>query len=54
MREVVIVSAVRTPIGSFGGALKDIPARTLGAIAVKAAIERAGIDPATTANRGFG
>ena len=47
MREVVIVSAVRTPIGSFGGTLKDTSARTLGAIAVKAAIERAGIDPAT-------
>jgi acetyl-CoA C-acetyltransferase len=47
MREVVIVSAVRTPIGSFGGTLKDTPARTLGAIAVKAAIERAGIDPAS-------
>ena len=47
MREVVIVSAVRTPIGSFGGTLKDSPARTLGAIAVKAALERAGIDPAS-------
>jgi len=47
MREVVIVSAVRTPIGSFGGTLKDTPARTLGAIAVKAAIEKAGIDPAS-------
>jgi acetyl-CoA C-acetyltransferase len=47
MREVVIVSAVRTPIGSFGGTLKDTSARTLGAIAVKAAIEKAGIDPAT-------
>jgi acetyl-CoA C-acetyltransferase len=47
MREVVIVSAVRTPIGSFGGTLKDTSARTLGAIVVKAAIERAGIDPAT-------
>ena len=46
MREVVIVSAVRTPIGSFGGALKDVPAVTLGAIAVKEAIKRAGIDPA--------
>ena len=54
MREVVIVSAVRTPIGSFGGALKDIPARTLGAIAVKAAIERAGIDPATIDEVVFG
>lgn len=46
MREVVIVSAVRTPIGSFGGALKDTAAVTLGAIAVKEAIKRAGIDPA--------
>ena len=43
MREVVIVSAVRTPVGSYGGALKDTAARTLGAIAVKAAIEKAGI-----------
>jgi acetyl-CoA C-acetyltransferase len=40
---VYIVSAVRTPIGSFGGALKDIPATKLGATAIKAAIERAGI-----------
>ena len=45
MREVVIVSAARTPIGSFGGALKSVPTRTLGAIAVKGAIERAGIKP---------
>lgn len=45
MKEVVIVSAVRTPIGSFGGALKDTTARTLGTIAVKAAIQRAGIKP---------
>ena len=43
MRDVVIVSAARTPIGSFGGSLKSVPTRTLGAIAVKAAIERAGI-----------
>lgn len=46
MREVVIVSAARTPIGSFGGALKDLTAVDLGAIAVKEAIKRAGIDPA--------
>lgn len=45
MREVVIVSAARTPIGSFGGALKNTPAVTLGAIAVKEAIKRAGIKP---------
>src|SRR5690349_20448836 len=44
-REVFIVSAVRTPIGSFGGSLKDIPATKLGAIAIKGAIEKAGIDP---------
>ena len=46
MKEVVIVSAVRTPIGSFGGALNGTKAVTLGAIAVKEAIKRAGIDPA--------
>ncbi|HKM28499.1 MAG TPA: beta-ketoacyl synthase N-terminal-like domain-containing protein, partial [Anaerovoracaceae bacterium] len=47
MREVVIVSAARTPIGSFGGTLKSVPARTLGAVAIKEAVKRAGIDPAT-------
>ena len=46
MRDVVIASAVRTPIGSFGGTLKNTSARTLGAIAIKEAIKRAGIDPA--------
>ena len=45
MREVVIVSAVRTPIGKYGGALKDIPAVELGSLAVKEAIKRAGITP---------
>ncbi len=45
MKEVVIVSAARTPIGSFGGSLKNIPTRKLGAIAIKAAVERAGIKP---------
>ncbi|HUS03788.1 MAG TPA: acetyl-CoA C-acyltransferase [Chitinophagaceae bacterium] len=44
-REVYIISAVRTPIGSFGSSLKDIPATKLGAIAIKGAIEKAGIDP---------
>jgi acetyl-CoA C-acetyltransferase len=44
-KEVYIVSAVRTPIGSFGGALKDIPATKLGAIAIKGAVEKAGIKP---------
>ncbi|WP_289444922.1 hypothetical protein, partial [Klebsiella pneumoniae] len=36
VREVVIVAAKRTPIGSFGGSLKDIPATRLGSIAIKA------------------
>jgi acetyl-CoA C-acetyltransferase len=39
----VIVSAVRTPVGSFGGQFKDVPATELGAHAVRAALERAGI-----------
>ena len=42
---VVIVSAARTPIGSFQGSLANIPAPELGAIAVKAAVERAGVEP---------
>ncbi|MCU7549762.1 acetyl-CoA C-acyltransferase [Chitinophagaceae bacterium LB-8] len=42
-REVYILSAVRTPIGSFGGALKDVPAPRLGAIAIKSTLERAGL-----------
>lgn len=42
-KEVVIVSAVRTPIGSFGGSLKDIPSPKLGAIAIKGALDKAGI-----------
>jgi len=44
MKEVYIVSAVRTPIGSFGGSLANIPATKLGSIAVKGALERAGVD----------
>lgn len=45
MREVVIASAARTAIGSFGGALAGVSARELGAIAAKEAIKRAGITP---------
>lgn len=45
MREVVIVSAVRTPIGSFGGTLKDVSAADLGAIVIKEAVNRAGVKP---------
>ena len=44
MKEVVIVSAVRTPRGSFGGSLSTISATKLGSIAIKGAIEKAGID----------
>jgi acetyl-CoA C-acetyltransferase len=43
----VIVSGARTPIGKFGGAFKDLPAVELGGHAIKAAVERAGIDGAT-------
>ena len=45
MREVVIASAARTPIGSFGGTLKNTPAVTLGKTAVEEAVKRAGIKP---------
>ena len=45
MKEVYIISAVRTPIGSFGGSLSSLSAIALGSIAVKAAVEKAGIDP---------
>ena len=45
MKEVVIVGAARTAIGSYGGSLKDVPARTLGAVAIKGALERAGVKP---------
>ncbi|MBS1642449.1 MAG: acetyl-CoA C-acyltransferase [Bacteroidetes bacterium] len=44
-KTVYIVSAVRTPIGSFGGALKDFSAPQLGAIAIKAAVQKAGLQP---------
>jgi acetyl-CoA C-acetyltransferase len=44
MREVVIVAAVRTPIGSFGGNLSSLPATKLGATAIKGAMKKAGID----------
>jgi acetyl-CoA C-acetyltransferase len=45
MQEVVIVSGVRTPIGSFGGSLKDVSAIELGRIAAVEAMKRAGIEP---------
>jgi acetyl-CoA C-acetyltransferase len=45
MKEVYIVSAVRTPIGAFGGGLAEVAATQLGSVAVKAAVERSGINP---------
>ena len=45
MKEAVIISGARTPVGKFGGAFKDISAPDLGATAIKAALERAGISP---------
>ena len=43
MHDVVIVSGARTPVGKFGGAFKDVSAPDLGAVAIKAALERAGL-----------
>ena len=45
MKEVYIISAVRTPLGSFGGSLKGFTATQLGAIAIKGALEKAGVMP---------
>lgn len=45
MKEAVIVSATRTPVGKFGGSLKDISAPRLGAIVVREAVRRAGLEP---------
>ncbi|MGQ0544220.1 MAG: acetyl-CoA C-acyltransferase family protein [Betaproteobacteria bacterium] len=46
-REVVVVSGARTAIGDYGGALKELPATKLGAAAIKEAIARAGVEPAS-------
>ena len=46
-KEVYIISAVRTPMGSFGGSLSTVPATQLGAIAIKGAVSKAGIDANT-------
>ncbi|MFT5940397.1 MAG: acetyl-CoA C-acetyltransferase, partial [Paraglaciecola sp.] len=53
-RDVVIVGAARTAIGSYGGTLKDIAASELGAIAVKEAFVRAKVDPADVGQIVFG
>jgi acetyl-CoA C-acetyltransferase len=44
-RSIVIAEPVRTAIGAFGGGLKDVPAPDLGAVAIRAAVERAGLKP---------
>lgn len=54
MNDVYILSAVRTPIGKFGGSLSSITAADMGVIAAKAAIERAGVQPAQVAETIFG
>ena len=46
MREVAIVSPVRTAVGGFGGSLLSVPAAELGSIVIKEALERSGLDPA--------
>ena len=53
-REVVVVSAVRTAIGTFGGSLKDVPPTTLGATVVRQALERGGVDGADVGHVAFG
>jgi acetyl-CoA C-acetyltransferase len=47
MREIVIISGARTPIGRFGGVFKDLSAAALGATAISAALERSGMNPAS-------
>ena len=54
MREAVIVQAVRTPIGSHGGALKDVRPDDMAAIAIAEVVKRAGIDPGTIEEVYFG
>jgi len=54
MKEVYIVSAIRTPIGSFGGSLVSVSAIKLGAIAVKGALQKINLDPKTVQEIFFG
>ena len=54
MKDVVIASACRTAIGAFGGSLKDSHAATIASVAMKAAVERSGIDPAMIDDVRFG
>ncbi len=54
MKDVVIVSACRTAIGAFGGTLRDSNAATIASVAMKAAVKRAGVDPAIIDDVRFG
>jgi acetyl-CoA C-acetyltransferase len=54
MKEVVVLSAVRTPIGSFGGSLSSLSAIELGSLAVKGALARAGVNPSLVQELFFG
>src|SRR5260370_35754362 len=53
-REVVVTSGVRTAIGDYGGALKDVAPTALGAICAREAVSRAKIDPAAVGHGVFG
>ena len=46
MRDAVICEPLRTPVGRYGGVLKDVPAHELGALVVRELVARTGIDPA--------
>ncbi len=50
MQDVVIVSGARTPVGTFGSALKTVPVVELGSIVMKAVLKRAGLRPASSDN----
>ena len=53
-REVVVLSGVRTPIGGYGGSLKDIPPTVMAAKCVREAVKRSGIDPQDVGHCVFG
>ena len=54
MSDIVICLPLRTPVGRFGGTLRDVPVEELGAIVVKAVVERAGLDPEVISDVAFG
>jgi acetyl-CoA C-acetyltransferase len=54
MKDVVVVSACRTPIGTFGGSLRDMPAAHIASVSMKEAVKRAGIDPSIIDDVRFG